>query len=237
MSTFIREVPIKYPYWADEINQEALGKYLKHPSDSAFWPEYELFDVWALGPIMETDASGIFEKTKCAWIVDQLVEYFGPAYTEDNPDGVWQLMTATHFAVGHVEHLNFRVFPHWYGDHSHMDRYTDVTHFLFGIFEAFNEDLCSMMDEMQDKEYEIQGIEDCGNIQCILIGMVDREVITDDYAYDLMHWLGQNDDSAMDNIDDRGCWPSKEQLLTAIDGVRIEKESEAARKALGEPML
>lgn len=89
---------------------EAVKKYLKAPSDFAYFGELPIFTTWTLGPTINHRDADLMDKSNARFIKAVFEEAFGPESEEcDPPTGKWAIITCSHWAVGWVEHLAFEV--------------------------------------------------------------------------------------------------------------------------------
>lgn len=117
-----------------EFTEEDARRSLKRPDSFAYFGDRrgEMFVTWCLGPIIETRDSGILDKSN-ADVLRKRLEAI-PEF-----EGQYEIERASHWAVGWVDHLSFRVLD---GD----GKPTPIARYLKGWFE-YLKDVYPIADE------------------------------------------------------------------------------------------
>jgi len=151
--------------------------------------------------------SGLLDQSNAAAIGEALE----PFVEADDPDVVAE--RHNHWLVGWIEGLSIRVFRDgeiteaYRTYHEHRQRLDDYP----------------ILDETDysNREHEAT-VENIGEAAWRLKREFD---IPDDWQSEVYDWLSENDESAIENTDDQGGWPSEEQLeeaFLALGYARIE---------------
>lgn len=91
-----RLIECNWPPSRSEV-RELMGR----PRDFSYWGDDDTFRTWALGPVVETRDSDCLQRSNAAAIKAALAPF-----TDS-----WRVERCSHWAVGWVDHLSFRVFP------------------------------------------------------------------------------------------------------------------------------
>lgn len=86
------------------VSPEEIRKALSRPSDFGYFGEKDdgMFDTWALGPVIVHRDSDALARSNAEALRRYLATL--PELDED-----WRITGASHWAVGHVDHLSYRV--------------------------------------------------------------------------------------------------------------------------------
>lgn len=175
------------------------------------WQHFECFawhrardisspDDWAIVSTHHRD-SGLLDQSNAAVIEEALQ----PFTKGRNPDVVAE--HHHHWAVGHVVGYSIRVFK--------RGRITKA----FRVYHALTERMA---------DYPVLDEEDYSRRQydATIVNLVDAAwrlrneyELPEGWEYMVFDWLSENDDSAIEDTDDRGGYPSEDQLRSAFDAL------------------
>lgn len=126
----------------DEITltPEEIKKALARPSDFGYFGKDDgMFETWALGPVIEHRESDALERSNAEALKRYLATM--PELAND-----WRITGCSHWAVGHVDHLSYRVV-------NDEGKPTRMAQIVKGWF-AYLRDVYPIADEDLFSEYE-----------------------------------------------------------------------------------
>ena len=185
----------------EEAAEKAAGNWQDF---TCFWwiraNEIDAPEDWAIVYTHNRD-SGLLDQSNAA-VIRTAMKPFADA---DDPDVVFE--SHSHWAVGHVDGFSVRVFKH--GEITPaFQRYHEL---------AMARDEYPILDECDYSEREYEATLE--NIPLAAWRLVDQYELPEDWAGQVYGWLSDNDQSAIENTDDQGGWPSEEQLAEAFTAV------------------
>jgi hypothetical protein len=175
---------------------------------SCFWwgreREIDAPDDWAIIYTRNRD-SGLLDQSNAQVITDALQPF---AQAED-PDVVFE--SHSHWLVGHVDGFSIRVFRNGEITPAFM-RY----HELAASMEEY-----PVLDEgdYSNREYEAT----VENISSAARRLKDEYELPENWVSQVYSWFWENDQSAVENADDQGGWPSDEQLGAAFAALEFRR--------------
>lgn len=186
-----------------------IPRYLTNPSPAGNWKKFESFgwhdapedeDNWAIFYTSNRD-SGLLEQSNAAFI-ERTMEPFTEG---DDPDVRFE--RHGHWAVGHVDGLAIRIYDK---DGEYTDAYK-----AWQDIEKQLEDY-PVLDEVDysNREYEAT-IE---NIRSAGWGLV-RSDAPEDWPSQVFSWFWDNLQAAVENRDDQGGYPSREEMHDALSAL------------------
>jgi hypothetical protein len=172
------------------------------------WERFDSF-VWWRGRQMQNAAeftiiythhreSGLVNQSNAAVIAKALE----PFTTGDDPDVVAE--RHDHWAVGWIEGYSIRVFR--------GGRITDAFRTYFDLAEQM--DQYPILDESDYSEREFDAT--LQNIELAAWKLKKQFTLPKDWASDVYSWLVDQDNNALENIDDQGGWPDEADLEAAF---------------------
>lgn len=123
-----------------DLSPERIRELLTRPTSFAYFGDLPIGDSWSLGPVILTRDSGPLDESNAATLKKELTS--DPTLAED-----WTITRASHWAVGWVEHLSFRVVE---PDGSA----SRVARFLEGWFESLSDYPVADDDDHSEREHE-----------------------------------------------------------------------------------
>lgn len=199
---------LDYPDAFSKMSEEEIEQWKKKaltPPDSFayFGGDDEMFATWSLGPMIESRDSPIIDKANAQSIKDTLRE--DASLSED-----WRITECSHWAVGWVNHLSFRVID----ESGSVSRVARIIKELYNRLETYSvlddELLCDM--ELEATLWNIKNHWKRSSLKDELPdGWEDRMY---------MWWVDQNIFSPIENIDGHG-------------GCQSDEEFEKCARALG----
>lgn len=167
-------------------------------TDFSYRGEKDLGRTWAITFSKSRD-SGLIEQSNYDAIKGDLEDHFPKDVSDER---------FSHFAVGWVDHLLVRM----------LDKNGKVT--KAGIAALEWKDKLERYPVADDEDYTRREFEaTIDNIK--FEGSLDES--TSQAVYD---WLSENDQSALENSDDRGGYPSEEQINKALKALGLLKEED-----------
>lgn len=175
--------------------------------DSFVWfRKAELDDPseWAVIYLSHRD-SGLLDQSN-ATVITKAMQ---PFVENDDPDVVFE--SHSHWAVGHIDGFSIRVF-----------RNGEITE----AFKAYHElaqqlAVYPVLDETDYSNREFEATYE--NIDLAAWRMKQDYELPDDWQCSAFDWLSQNNDSALENVDDQGGWPSEDDLAACFAALGYEQ--------------
>ena len=191
----------------EDAAKEAAGNWQDF---TCFWwiraKEIEAPEDWAIIYTHHRD-SGLLDQSN-AEVIAKALRPFADA---DDPDVVFE--SHSHWAVGHIDGFSVRVFKDG-----------EIT----PAFQRYHELATAMAEypildesDYSDREYEAT----LENIPLAAWRLKNQYDLPDDWVGQVYGWFSENDQSAVENSDDQGGYPTEEQLVeafTALGFARIE---------------
>lgn len=149
--------------------------------------------------------SGLLAQSNANAIEAEMEQYTG----NDGPDVVFE--SHDHFAFGHVDGFSIRVF-----------RNGQVTE-AFGKYHEVAERLADypVLDESDYSRREYEAT--LANIADAAWRLRDDYELPEDWEIEVYRWLSDNDPGAVESRDDRGGYPSEDQLRAAFEGLHYQE--------------
>lgn len=188
---------------ADEFTPNEIKQALARPRDFGWFGDDETFTTWALGPVIQHRDSGLIDRSNAAVMQRWLAE--AAKRGEIEPDS-WRVVSASHWAVGWVEHLSYRVIDEE-GSPTRVARWV----------RAFNEELDRYPIADEDDhgercmEAEVENVDDAARWCKATKGLIDSLPVG---------WQGEvasllSDRGQMHDDCDRGAYPESDEALVA----------------------
>jgi hypothetical protein len=175
--------------------QQWIAQALKRPSDFGYRGDNgQMFQTWSLGPVIQHRDSDLLEKSNAKSIIKTL---------ESDPslEGDWELVSCSHWGVGWVEHLSFRVIDE-------DEKPSRVARVIKGLFDAMEE--YPILDDEDHSRMEYEATLE--NIQEHYRRGGLKDDAPDDWASQMFSWFWDNDQSAVENCDGQGGYPDDAQF-------------------------
>lgn len=193
----------------DTINGNNRQLFIKNaltrPNDFGYFGNNDrLFKTWSLGPVIENRDSGLLTQSNAVAIKAALEKF--PEYSDK-----WELVNCSHWAVGWVNHLSFEVYDDSGNESPILDVLIDI-HNQLCDYPVLDEDDYSQ----RESEATIENIKDACQYWRYNDLNNDDLSLPENYEYTLDSWFAEHDYSAIENTDDRGGYPSDEQLYNAF---------------------
>ena len=193
----------------EDAAKEAAGNWQRFDS-LVWWREREMDDAdrWAIVYTSNRD-SGLLDQSNAAVIAKTL-----EALTEGHdPDVVAE--SHSHWLVGHVDGYSIRV----------LDADGNITEAFRTYFEL-QERLSDypVLDESHYSDIEYEATLE--NIPLAAWKLKDTFVLPNDWECEVHGWLLEHRCNALENTDDRGGWPSEDDLEAAFAGLGYERVGE-----------
>lgn len=191
----------------EEAAKKAAGNWRRF--DSFCWDRANEIDdpvSWAIIYTKHRD-SGLFDQSNAAAITKVMREFTDT----DDPDVVFE--SHSHWAVGHIDGFLIKVFQGGKPTPA-FTRYHELTISL-ADYPVLDE------SDYSNREYEAT-LENIADAAWRLNRQFNLPVEWESQVYS---WFSDNDDSAIENRDDQGGYPSEEQLraaFTALGFIRID---------------
>jgi hypothetical protein len=149
--------------------------------------------------------SGLLDQSNAA-VIDKALEPFTEG---SDPDVVSE--SHSHWAVGHVDGFSIRVF-----------RNAEIT----PAFICYHELMASKADYpvLDEEDYSRRESEATfENIDLAAWRLQQSFDLPEDWQSSVFDWLWQNNDSALENVDDQGAWPEEDDLEAAFINLGYER--------------
>jgi hypothetical protein len=191
--------------------KEAVGNWQRF--ESFAWHRrwnLEDSDKWAIFNTHHRD-SGLLDQSNA----DQIEQAMKPFADQDEPDVMWE--HAGHWAVGWVDGLSIRVY-------NASGEITEAFRTYHELLERLEDYPVLNEEDHSRREYEatIENIEDAGS----RLARNEYEDLPDGWECAVFSWFWDNDQSAVENKDDQGGYPSDDELRAAFDALGYAKAEE-----------
>jgi hypothetical protein len=130
----------------EDLTEKEITDALQRPRDFGYFNDVDdgMFVTWSLGPIIETRDSDCLERCNAEALRRYLATM--PELADD-----WRITPCSHWAVGHVDHLSYRVIKD--GKASKMARIVKAWfHYLDKVHPVADEDLLTEMEHEEAQE-------------------------------------------------------------------------------------
>jgi hypothetical protein len=195
-----------------ELTPEEITKALARPS-SFGWFGLDgdgMFETWSLGPCIEHRDSTILDKANAKALRRYLDAR--PELADD-----WKIVSCTHWAVGWVDHLSYRVLNHLTGEPTRVAKILKAWFAnLRDVYPVADDDLYSEMESDATWNWIAQE----GKYQARKMGFK----LPEDWQSKVHDWWDANDSAALENVDDQGASPSEQQFREAFEGCEFKRE-------------
>lgn len=161
-------------------------------------------DKWAIIYTHNRD-SGLLDQSNAA-VIEEAMKPFTEGKT---PDVVFE--SHIHWAVGHVDGFSIRVF--------HRGRIT-IAFKTYHKFAVRMDDYPILDDDDYSRREHEATLE---NITDSAWRLKHQFLLPDGWEFDVYGWLADNNDRAVENYDDRGGYPSEEDLNAAFEGLGFKR--------------
>jgi len=185
--------------------KEAAGNWERF--DSFGWNrQYDLDrpEDWTIVYSSNRD-SGLLDQSNAA-AIDKAMEPFTEG---DDPDAVSE--SHSHWAVGYVDGYSIRVYRE--------GEITEAFRTYFEIMESLANYPVLDEEDYSEREYEAT----LENISQAAWGIRDEYELPDGWEPEAFSWFWDNDQSAVENRDDQGGYPSEDELRAAFDGLGYKR--------------
>ena len=194
---------------SDDEVQKWIDSTLEPPNSFGYSGDNDqMFETWSLGPTIVHRDSPILDQSNARSIIKHLEG-------DKSLEGEWCVTECNHWAVGWVKHLSFRVVDEG-------KKLTRVARIIKGIYDALSD--YPVFDEgdfgQLETETTIENIEQYWRKSKLI------DDPPDDWASQMFSWFWENDESAVENCDGQGGYPSDEQFERAASALGFWDTSE-----------
>jgi len=187
------------------ITDGEIADALKRPSDFAYFGDNdEMFETWSLGPVIRTRDSGILEESNAAALERHLE-------SDKSLEGDWTITGASHWGPGWVDHVSFKVIED--------GEPTRVFKIIMEWFDALSDYPVADDADYSEREYKAT----LANIKSQGYGKV-IEAADEDWPSQCLDWFWDYNQSAVENNDDQGGYPSDEDMDDCLKFLNLYKE-------------
>ena len=190
-----------------------IEKALEAPRDFGYSGDNEeMFETWALGPVIRTRDSDLAEESNAAALEKTLEEYEKKGLIEKNS---YEISGARHWAVGWVDHLSYQVIDDD-GEPTNTARFVKAWFdYLRAVYPLADE------DDYSEREYDatIENIAEEGR-------NVVRDDAPEDWPSQVFSWLWDNNQGAVENTDGHGAYPRENEIREAAEALGFAEEEE-----------
>lgn len=191
-----------------DLTPEEIAKALKRPDSFAYFGNNkEMFKTWALGPVIEHRDSGLLDQSNAAMLRKALKDR---GFTKRD----YYISESSHWAVGYVTHLTYRVV-------NKNGKASKIARFLKAWWKGL--DNYPVADEFDYSERESEATYD--NLKLAAEHLL-KDNPPKDWHDQLWQWYNENDEIALENVDDQGGWPSDESLKEALGALNLLKSED-----------
>jgi hypothetical protein len=194
-----------------DLDKKEIEELLDYPSDFGYFGDNkELFKTWTLGPVVVHRDSGLLDQSNSKALKNYLNEIVD---LEDS----YEFIECNHWAVGWVEHLTYKVIDE-------NNKPTKIAKIVKAWFDYLKNDY-SVADDDLYSEMEWKATDD--NVDREIDYMFRRDMIkcTEEELANIKskiyEWFGENNDNALENIDDQGGCPSEEEFIECFKDLGV----------------
>ncbi len=181
---------------------------IKRPSDFGYSGDLDLFNTWALGPVIEHRDSGLLDQSNSAAIQAELEKH--PEFNDQ-----WEITHCGHWAVGWVDHLSYKVIENRRAVlHTTVTKIAPVALFIRDLYEQLDDYPILNEDDYSQREYDAT-YENIKN-EASYVARRNAVALPDNYVDMLWVWFDNNNQRAIENTDDQGGYPSEDELTEAF---------------------
>lgn len=184
-----------------EVSADEIKRALKCPSNFGFSGREEMFDTWALGPVIVTRDSTLLDQSN-AHAIKALLN------SDESLADDWEITQCSHWACGWVDHLSYRVVDD-------KGEPTRIARIVRGWFDYLKNEY-PIADESDYSQRECDATFD--NVKEAGRRFV-KEGAPDTWVSLCLDWFDANDSSALESRDDQGGYPSVEQMKAALAAI------------------
>lgn len=184
-----------------DIDPSEVEEALRLPDSFALDAEHPAArdpEHWALGPVIVTRDSGLIDQSNR----DALVAHLRKDYAALRKD--WRVTTCDHWGFGWVEHLSFRAL-------NKDGSPTAIFRVLKSWFNALSDYPVADTNDLSKREYDAA----CERIKEVGYRHV-RDGAPDTWVEEVFSWLWDNNQEALENIDEHGPCPTVEDVRDAL---------------------
>lgn len=189
------------------MNESQLASLMRpqcnYSSNFDYFGDKPLGDTRGIAPISIHRDIGLLAQSNWQCIIADLE-------SESELSDQWEIMHSSHWLVGWIDQLIVQIYDD-NGDYApimswlvdvinKLDNYPvyDDTHYYDMVFERTLENIVEAVRYWRHDDYELM------------------DDLPEGYAYTLYSWYADNDQSAIENVNDRGGYPDDDQLTTAF---------------------
>jgi hypothetical protein len=192
--------------WADETGTVRMLLDLNRQSDFVQFGGRAVDDPdhWTIGPAM-------LSRDSCLRVEVNFEELEKALEAASHLEGEWEMVRCSHWAVGWLEHLSFRVIDE-------AGKVTPMYRFVADWFESISEGGCANEDELTARKHA----------QCLrwisMSGQRHVEAGAEEWQQKVYQWLLENESDQVedDDPDGNGACPDDDAVLRAIRALGIE---------------
>lgn len=175
--------------------QRWISEALQRPSDFGYRGDNdEIFITWSLGPVIQHRDSDLIQKSNAKAMIETLEG--DPSLADD-----WEVCSCGHWAVGWVEQLSFRVVDK-------DGKPSRVARVIKGMLDSIEE--YPLLDEEEHSRMEYDATLE--NIENHYSSRKLREDAPEGWASQMFSWFWDNMQTAVEDSDGQGGYPSDEQF-------------------------
>lgn len=184
---------------SDPDFEKWLKKSLQIPSDFGYRGKHPIGETWSLGPVILNRDSGLLEQANSITLRKMLKEDGFRKGTD------YDIESASHWAVGWVEHLLFRAIDK-------RGKPTKVAKFIYDTFTTMAEAYPVLDDSLYSELQYKATLENIKNEGDRLVA----DNAPKSWPGEVFGWLWDNNQSAVEDRDDQGGYPSESQITEAL---------------------
>lgn len=193
-----------------DLTPDEIKRALSRPDSFAYFgDEKSMFESWALGPVIEHRDSGLVDRSNARVLRRELAKH--PEWSDD-----YRIESASHWAVGHVTHLSYRVIDA-------EGKATPIARFVRAWFKRLADEYpIADDDDHSTLEWEtsMDWIDQEGPRMADRLGFK----LPDEWFCPVKDWWDANRPNALENVDDHGASPSDDDWRAAFEGCGFARE-------------
>lgn len=198
-----------------EITPAEIAKLLERPPSFAYFGDDKdhMFVDWTLGTVIRHRDSGLLDQSNARVLIKHLES--DPTLADD-----WRVTECSHWAVGHVDHLSYRVKE---SDGSP----TRVARVIRAFYDALQDYPVASDDDYSMMEHEASWDWICQETPRMAsrLGFILPEG-ENTGADQVMTWLSDNRPNALESRDDQGASPDEDDYRDAFEALGYAREPE-----------
>lgn len=197
------------------IDDPRIKQWLKRPDSFAYYGDLPIGETWSQGPVIRTRDSDLMEESNA----DALIKWLE---SKTELEDLWQIQNASHWAVGWVDHLSFRVLN---DDGTVCD---PMVNFILEWKNKIDDYPLLDEDDYSDRQFEAFSENVESQIQYVLRQKYDDPDYSEEIFDKVWRYLMDKTNVDIGGNDGNGYYPGEDEILEILEkvGYPLPVESE-----------